>query len=508
MPALEDMPKRSAQAAIVECNSDRDEDYSEPSCSDVDQEELVRPAKIQLTLKSSVQCKVCKSTEHSAGFRGATYVDCPNKPCYLCKESGHTTATCPHKFNPGIDCQPSRGQEKHGIIEMLRKRERDGKLRSVKHPESKWTVDCAITRLHHRRCQSILFHPAKDDIVVSGDKSGELAVWNFRNIDERTVHKHHRANTNCIAFLRDGDGMTCTTASSDGTLKTIDVEVGQGKVLLDVNTGDRRPWDSRWVSLLGMDVENEKNLVVAGDSKGILHFVDPRVCEELYAHQAHSNKITCCDFNVRDPCVLLTCGNDHTAKVLDLRLLSSAAGSCKDICTLTHDRVVNSAYFSPLSGRKILTTCLDNRLRVWDDVSRWDMAPDKEIIHSHDFNRYLTPFRAVWDPKDLSESKILCGRYISENFDGVALHPIDIFDTSDGSHLAEMIDPVMLTISPVNLFHPRLDLILSGSSRALFMWRPIAEDEPLRTSGDKDNHEHVAQFRLLDAGLDVKKSKK
>lgn len=502
------MPRRRSQAAIVECGPDKDAEHLESSASDSDEEELMRPAKIQLALKNSVQCKVCKSTDHSAGFRGATYIDCPNKPCYLCKESGHTTATCPHKFNPGLGCNPTRGQEKYGILQMLGKRERDGKQRSIKHPESKWTVDCAITRLHHRRCQSIQFHPAKDDIVVSGDKSGELAVWNFADIDERTVHKHHRANTNCISFLRDGDGMTCATASSDGTLKTIDVEVGKGKVLLDVNAGDVRPWNSHWVTLLGMDVENERNLVVTGDSKGVLHFVDPRVCEELYACPAHGNKITCCDFNVRDTSVLLTCGNDHTAKVLDLRQLSSA-GSLKEICTLNHERVVNSAYFSPLTGRKILTTCLDNRLRVWDDVSRWDMEPDKEIIHSHDFNRYLTPFRAVWDPKDLSESRILCGRYISENFNGLALHPVDILDTSDGSRLAEMIDPVMPTISPVNLFHPRLDLIVSGSSRALFVWRPVFEDEPAKKPcGDTENPDSLTQFRFLDAGLDQKKSKK
>ena len=32
---------------------------------------------------------------------GATYLDCPNKPCYLCKRPGHTTATCPYRIAPG-----------------------------------------------------------------------------------------------------------------------------------------------------------------------------------------------------------------------------------------------------------------------------------------------------------------------------------------------------------------------------------------------------------------------
>jgi DNA damage-binding protein 2 len=33
---------------------------------------------------------------------------------------------------------------------------------------------------------------------------------------------------------------------------------------------------------------------------------------------------------------------------------------------LPHTKVVNSAYFSPHTGQKLLTTCIDNRIRIWD----------------------------------------------------------------------------------------------------------------------------------------------
>jgi hypothetical protein len=39
------------------------------------------------------------------------------------------------------------------------------------------------------------------------------------------------------------------------------------------------------------------------------------------------------------------------------------------LAVLQHSKVVNAAYFSPLTGRKILTTCIDNRLRIWDLVT-------------------------------------------------------------------------------------------------------------------------------------------
>lgn len=110
------------------------------------------------------------------------------------------------------------------------------------------------------------------------------------------------------------------------------------------------------------------------------------------------------------------------------------------------------------AGRKILTTCQDNRLRVWDylyathqvrtryKACRGEVRPrhtpklicaasapdppcltgsdfmflphlasplqpaNREIVHSQNFNRYLTAFRAEWDPKDPAERLIVCGR--------------------------------------------------------------------------------------------------
>lgn len=52
------------------------------------------------------------------------------------------------------------------------------------------------------------------------------------------------------------------------------------------------------------------------------------------------------------------------------------------------------------------------RIRVWDYVLSADGPPDREIVHSHDFNRYLTPFRAEWDPKDPAERTFVVGRWV------------------------------------------------------------------------------------------------
>lgn len=72
--------------------------------------------------------------------------------------------------------------------------------------------------------------------------------------------------------------------------------------------------------------------------------------------------------------------------------------------------------------------------------------------------------------QDVSESLVVVGRYISENFNGVALHPIDFIDVTTGSLVAEVMDPNITTITPVNKLHPRDDVLASGSSRFVYQF--------------------------------------
>lgn len=67
--------------------------------------------------------------------------------------------------------------------------------------------------------------------------------------------------------------------------------------------------------------------------------------------------------------------------------------------------------------------------------------------------------------QDPSESLAVIGRYISENYNGTALHPIDFIDINTGQLVAEVMDPNITTISPVNKLHPRDDVLATGSSR-------------------------------------------
>jgi hypothetical protein len=43
-------------------------------------------------------------------------------------------------------------------------------------------VDAAILKLHTRRVTSLAFHHTSDAHVISGDKKGGIAVWNFMQV--------------------------------------------------------------------------------------------------------------------------------------------------------------------------------------------------------------------------------------------------------------------------------------------------------------------------------------
>ncbi|CAA2968485.1 DAMAGED DNA-BINDING 2 [Olea europaea subsp. europaea] len=424
-----------------------------------------------ITISLKKVCKVCKRSGHEAGFKGATYIDCPMKPCFLCKMPGHTTISCPHRATTEYGVIPAPRKGTHNSLEYVFARQLRPHIPAIKPtvviPDQ---VNCAVIRYHSRRVTCLEFHPTNNSLLLSGDKKGQLGVWDFKRVHEKTVYGNiHGCILNNLKFNPTNDG-TVYGASSDGTISCTDLETGMSMGLINLNpNGWQGP--SSWRMLYGLDINSQRGNLIAADNFGSLYMVDMRsnttTGDSVLIHKKGS-KVTCLHCHPHQPDILLSCGNDHFARIWDMRKLE--AGS--SIYDLSHNRVVNSAYFSPQSGSKILTTSQDNRLRVWDSIFGNLDSPSREIVHSHDFNRHLTPFRAEWDPKDPSECLIVVGRYISENYNGAALHPIDFIDISTGQLVAAVMDPNITTISPVNKLHPRDDVLASGSSRSIFIWRP------------------------------------
>lgn len=392
------------------------------------------------------------------------------KPCFLCKTPGHTTMTCPHRVATEHGVIPAPRRNTLNSFEYVHVRQYQPNIPKIK-PEFVIPneVDCGAIKYHSRRVTCLEFHPKSNNILLSGDKKGQVGVWDYGKIHEKTVYTNiHSCIVNNMKFNLTNDEKIYS-ASSDGTICCTDIETGLPLSLMDVNP-DGWQGPRNWTMLYGMDINSDKGLVLVADNFGFLYMIDARsnnkTGEPILIHKKGS-KVVGLHCNPLQPDVLLSCGNDHFARIWDMRQLQTGSS----LHDLTHKRVVNSAYFSPHSGSKILTTSQDNRLRIWDSIYGNLESPSREIVHSHDFNRHLTPFRAEWDPKDPSESLAVIGRYISENYNGTALHPIDFIDVTTGRLVAEVMDPNITTITPVNKVHPRDDILASGSSRSLFIWR-------------------------------------
>ena len=168
-----------------------------------------------------------------------------------------------------------------------------------------------------------------------------------------------------------------------------------------------------------------------------------------------------------------------------------------------------------------------------------------------------------------SLQQVVIGRYISEAFNGVALHPVDVLDVgpranntsstlkevrsewvagsstgqsprgpvlndddadkisyfsdsdNDGSSmriaderhdasthretpvllLAQLVDPLLTTIAPVNAVHPTWNAIATGSSRSIYLWGPRAGPRrPSRVNGTTRRSSEAAVARVHPEG--------
>ncbi|XP_072996150.1 DNA damage-binding protein 2 isoform X1 [Typha latifolia] len=477
-----DSDEESSSSSSSSSSDEEEDDQIESQVDDDGEEEEVeedknakeKKMKVPITISLKKVCKVCKGKGHEAGFKGAVYIDCPMKPCFLCKKPGHTTMTCPHRVAMEHGVVPAPTMNTKTSFGYIFKRQVQARIPMIKLASVVPTqLECGNIRFHSRRVTCLEFHPTRNNVVLSGDKKGQVGIWDYCKLQEKMIYGSiHTCIVNNMKFNLRNDEVLYTS-SSDGTISCTDLETGISSCLLDLNP-DGWNGPATWRMFYGMDINVGNSLLLVADNFGYLYLLDERsrtkTGEPIRIHNKGS-KVVGLHCNPVQPDLLLSCGNDHFARIWDARRLE--AGS--SLASLAHGRVVNSAYFSPITGSKILTTSQDNRIRLWDSIFGNLDSPSREIVHSHDFNRHLTPFRAEWDPKDHSESVAVIGRYISENYNGVALHPIDFIDTSTGKLLAEVFDPDISTISPVNKLHPRDDVLASGSSRSLFIWKPKEE---------------------------------
>ena len=77
---------------------------------------------------------------------------------------------------------------------------------------------------------------------------------------------------------------------------------------------------------------------------------------------------------------------------------------------------ISGAVFLYEIGTKLLTTCKDDRLRVWDLKTGSDFSSPKasqQVRHNNNTGRWLTAFKANWIPA--SDDHFVVGTFVYES---------------------------------------------------------------------------------------------
>ncbi|XP_072017748.1 WD repeat-containing protein 76-like [Amphiura filiformis] len=316
-----------------------------------------------------------------------------------------------------------------------------------------------VAKVTKDRIFSVAIHPSKRKVLAcAGDKWGKIGMWDVeaQGHSEDGVHlfEPHTRPVNVLQFAPDNLNKIYS-ASYDGTVRCGDFVTG---VFDEVYaTPDD---DDIWITGFDFLTPDGSQLLVSQNNRlGFLAVVDTRKrSNPKQVFEVH-------DRNVKTVCVhpvkkhyFVTASSDRTVALWDMRNMKEN-GRSKPIVSLPHFKVVSSAYFSPITGSKILTTSGDDKIRIFTCTESGDVLKGAQILstvkHNNFTGRWLTNFRATWHPA--REDVFVSGSMARPR-------KIEIFD-DHGRIVHNFLDEESLgSVCSINAFHPTRDILVGGNS--------------------------------------------
>uniref|UniRef100_A0A8C1EAZ6 WD repeat-containing protein 76 n=1 Tax=Cyprinus carpio carpio TaxID=630221 RepID=A0A8C1EAZ6_CYPCA len=291
--------------------------------------------------------------------------------------------------------------------------------------------DIGVVKVVKDRICSAAFHPTSSNLLMAaGDKSGHLGLWkpdaSWGNDGVIYFEPHSRAITS-MAFS--SHPCNLITVSYDGSARSMDLE--------------KAVFDEVYRSSSGLKsfdfLSTDCSTLLLGEWNG-----DVAVrCSKMHIEIDGWKPYCLFSFFFR------------FVNIYDLRHLKRRNNLPVGELS-SHSRSVSSAFFSPLTGNRVLTTCMDNMIRVFDTSLIDGRSPVlKSISHNMQTGRWLSKLSAVWDPKQ--QDCFVIGsvdrpRQIQVYHEsGRRLHTFRNMD-----HLT--------TVCSITAFHPSRNTLLGGNS--------------------------------------------
>ncbi|NXM40138.1 WDR76 protein, partial [Gymnorhina tibicen] len=302
-----------------------------------------------------------------------------------------------------------------------------------------------IRKVVKNRVCSMAIHPSESTILVAaGDKWGHIGLWNVSCRSEEGAHIFipHSFQVNCMHFS------PCNPAHllslSNDTLRCGDVT----RAVFDEICRSEENFSS-------FDfLEENASTAIVGHWDGDVAVVDrrtPEMSPELSADIGFTRTRTVHVHPVNKQ-YFLAAGSVNVC-VFDVRYLKAKGN--KPLSSLTgHTKSVASAYFSPVTGSRVVTVCADDKLRsvvlMCCSVLRvYDTTSLSSTV------TLLSSIRAIWDPKQ--EHCFLVGSMAQPR-------QIQVFqDTGKLLHSFCNVD-CLSSVCSINVVHPSQNILVGGNS--------------------------------------------
>ncbi|RZB81242.1 DNA damage-binding protein cmr1 [Glycine soja] len=215
-----------------------------------------------------------------------------------------------------------------------------------------------IARVVPGRITDVRFFPSNSvKMIVAGDKLENIGFW---NVGQSEVHLYcpHQAPISGIS-IQPHCLSKIYTSCYGGIVRLMDAE----KEIFDLVV------DSDECIYTLSQPTNEANCLYFAEGSGGLTIWDNRIGKRSSHWALHRKRINTIDFNCENPHIVATSSSDGTACIWDLRYTDGDILSPLRI--FTHERGLQSAYFSP-SGCSLATTrcCV---IHV-TDLDQWEKA--------------------------------------------------------------------------------------------------------------------------------------